>query len=282
MRHDNLRKSLALIIRMVRFDFVGFFRSPRWLILPAGVALIAWIQGATVVRSAAAAGRAANVWDGVGAVMLNRFAIWYFMTPIYLYLINDLILDRGFGPALQLRTQSRSGWWIGKVAALMGLAVMGGVACLSISILVNALMLPWDSHWSEFARFKETAAPALLASSPLQVVVGACALMALGWWLFALVGAVATMQFRHAWSGFTVGFGFYYVGIALEFLVPTNRISQWFPHVHFTLNELSYQAGRFDLAIILGSVGYLLLLSAAAVTVGRGKIQDRDFPITGG
>jgi hypothetical protein len=276
---------LPLIIRMVRLDYIGFFRSPKWLILPVALCFITWVQGTKVLRAASAAGLTANIWDAVASVMLNRYAIWYFMTPICLYLLNDLILDRGFGPAFQLRTLSRGAWWTGKVVATGGLTLMAGVVSLGTSVLVSALMLPWDSNWSAAARSglpELPIAPVLLAHAPAIVALGACALMTLGWLLLTLVGAVATLHARHSLVGLSAGFSVYFAGVAIDVLTGVNRFSQWLPHQHFVLNEIASRAGRLDLITILGSTGYLICLSAAIITLGFGKVHDHDFPVAGG
>lgn len=285
MRSNGLPRYLALIIRMVRLDYISLFRSARWLILPAAISFITWVQGTRVAQVASAAGLATNLWDSVATVMLNRYAIWYFMTPIYLYLVNDLILDRGFGPAFQLRTLSRDAWWTGKIMAISGLAFMAGVVSLGTSILVSALMMPWDTNWSDTARSglqDVPVAPVLLTHKPATIALGACALMTLGWLLLTLVAAATTIHFRHPLIGLSTGFSVYFGGVALDVLMGINRLSQWLPHHHFVLNEIANRTGRLDLVTILGSIGYLICLSVAVITLGFGKIQDQDFPVTGG
>jgi hypothetical protein len=223
-----------------------------------------------------------NMWDAATGILMNRFAVWYLLTPIFLYLVSDLIFDRGLGSALQMRTGSRGLWWIGKVGSMAILSVVATIMSLAIALLTSAVLLPRGVGWSVAARSRELAfqiALPLLRQSPMAASLEACALIFLGWTVLAMIGATASLRSHHQLVGYAVSFGSYFIGVVIDVVVGTARFTQVLPHYQMTLNEMAFRSGTLNVVTLLGSLAYFACLMAALFTVGSAQAQQQDFPV---
>jgi len=180
-----------------------------------------------------------NAWDALFSVFGNSNIIFFVITLLFLYLVNDLMLETGLDEAILLRLGSRRLWWLGKTLTL-GLAVLS-YAVITVGTVgaVASFVLPWQSTWSEGALqfpLEFSVVPAALALSPLYAFGQLLLLLILGWFCLGLLVMVVT-QFSHhyAW-GFVVGVLVSFSGLGALRADVRPPYSYFFIHQHLLFN----------------------------------------------
>lgn len=266
--------------------FVGFeieqhvFLRKRWLSpLPIMLFIAYVVIGAVLVRSSNFS-LSGNTWDALFSVFSNSNIIFFVITPLFLYLVSDLMVEAALDEAILLRLGSRRLWWLGKTLTL-GLAVLG-YAVITVGIIgaVSSFVLPWQSAWSEAASqfpLEFYVTPAVLALSPASAFGQLLLLLVLGWFCLGLLVMVVTQfSHHHAW-GFVVGVLVLFSGLGALKASVRRPYSYLFIHEHLLFNPHYFRDGPLAPLPVIASVFYWIGWIAVLLALGYRLGLRQDF-----
>lgn len=242
--------------------------------------LIAYLSTGTLLVQSSNYAMSINAWDALFSIFANQYAVFFVLTPLFLYLVSDFLPESELGQALLLRLGSRRWWWQGKVATLAWAVVVYLVTSVGLVAGVVSFVLPWQDAWSQTARQFSAEIrinPAALSLSPLSAFAQLIPLLALGWFSLGLFGLVVTLRFDRAIAGFGAGILALLSGYAALMVDVRPPISYLFIHQHLLFNLHSFGERASPYPPIMLSVLYWILWSVLLIGLGLRLSRRQDF-----
>lgn len=237
----EMKRDITLwnLLRFARLEAEQHLLRKRWLLPWPLLLFIAYITLSGNVVQSTNWGLSANSWDALFSVFGNGNVLFFVVTPLFLYLVSDMLPEPNFGQSVLLRLGSRRRWWVGKTLA-MGVAV-AVYSSLSVGIVASlaSFVLPWQSSWSQAASrypLEFYLSPRVLTLSPPSAFAQLLFLLTLGWFGLGLLVMVVAQRLRHSFAGFTAGVFVNIGGLAASKTYLAPPYAYLFIHQHLVFN----------------------------------------------
>lgn len=271
---------------MPLFAFLGFEMAQhilgkmRWILPLPIAAFVAYMTTGALLIQAKNFSLPVNVWDALFGFWANQRLVFFILTPLYCYLVSDLLPEPDYGQAMLLRIGSRRRWWQGKVLAL-GLAVLSYVGLnLLILAAVATFVLPWERTWSPFASQYplEAGLHSTILTLPPSVAIGAQLLLLSLWWFsLGLLVILLAQRFHRSVIGFLVGVLISLIGAMDWYGMLPADMAKWTFASHLFLNIRAIEVPTMGPGTILGMVLYWLIWTALFYALGLSVSRRWDF-----
>jgi hypothetical protein len=192
--------------RFLQFQLEQHLLRFRW-VLPVLVMLFTtYVMFSGVFLQQLNHGLSVNLWDGLFTIFGSGKLLFYVLNVVWLYLISDLLPEKELGQLVLLRFGSRVQWWVGKVLALVCLALVYAGINFGIALGVAYFALPHSAAWSQAATtipLEFYLVPHLVETTPPAWAFFHLALLfILGWIGLGVWGMVLAQWRQNAWAGF--------------------------------------------------------------------------------
>lgn len=268
------------LLRYIQLDLLTRLRERRWLMPLLVLPVLALILSKDLLILAQQGLIQANAWDMVFRVLASPYAMFYCLTPLYLYLMSDLGAQSGFDDAILLRLRSRQTWWIGKTATLVLLTGLYVLLLAGLTATIASLILPWQLHWSEYVRHDPSQislTPAVLSRAPLRASGEMFMLMMLGWFSLGLVVLVVGQLFRSVVVGFGAGMLLNLVAIILFHTFLDAPYDRLFINYHLLFSLHAFGELQSPYPALSSSYLYWLVWIAVLLPSGWQLTRRQDF-----
>ena len=193
----------------LRFELNQHFSNKlRWILTPLVSSFIAYVQFGIVLARAQNVSLSANVWDALLAVFTNQRLILFVSTPLFCYLISDLLPESTFEQTIIPKIGSRRLWWQGKTLALAMMVIFYVGVSLIMVMAIATIVFPWQQEWSllSLKYFSELGAySAIFVFSPVAITGIQLALLGFWWFSLGLLVMIFAQKFQRSGIGFLAG-----------------------------------------------------------------------------
>lgn len=269
------------LLAHLRFEVTQhILEKRRWLLSPLIMAFVTYIvTGALIVQSRNFS-LSVNIWDALLSTWANQRLVFFILTPLFCYLVSDLLPEPDYGQAMLLRIGSRRRWWQGKVLAL-GLAVLSYMGLnLLILTAVATFVLPWERTWSPFASQYplEAGLHSTILTLPPSVAISAQLLLLSLWWFsLGLLVMLLAQRFHRSVIGFLVGVLISLIGAMDWYGTLPADIVKWTFASYLFLHMRAIEVPTMSPGTILGMILYWLIWTALFYALGLSMSRRWDF-----
>jgi len=264
-------------LRLLYFEIDQYLLKSNWL-LPIPIMLfISYIAISRVLVESINRSAKVNIWDGLFSIFGNESILFFVVTPLFLYLVSDLLPRPAFIQSMLLRLGSRKLWWLSKILTL-GVAVISYIfITVGLAVGISSFVLPWQSTWTLQHSVEFHIAPAVRVLSPAYAFMQLIILLALGWFCLGLLAIVVSQFIGRPIIGLIVGISANFGGlVALRADVPP-PYSHFFIYEHLLLNYHSFGISASPYPPLLASILYWLVGIGVLCMLGLWLSARQDF-----
>jgi hypothetical protein len=221
-----------------------------------------------------------NIWDALFTLFANGYLLFFCLTPLWIYLCGDLVVESLFDEHLLLRLQSRHQWWLSKLLTLAIIGIVYLLSLVGIALAVISFVLPWSWHWSANAmqypeeRYLHSG---IMTVMPMTAFGFTLLLLLLGWLGMSLAIIVGTYAGKSVKWGLLIGITLNLNAVIMQHVSLPTPYATMVINKHMLINQQIAPTQTLSILSVLPSFCYWGSWLSVLTIVGWRLCIKRDY-----